>query len=196
MTNAPIYPWTLPVTHGAHRLMSDVTASIPTLRTERLTLRPPALGDFDVYAQIMADDHSGHMGGSLSASEAWADFCVYCAGWMLRGAGMWAVCLQDTAIGFVTIGMEIGDQEHELGYFFLAPYHGQGFAVEAATAARDYARIQLRLPSLVSYVAKGNLGSVKIAQALGATRDDLSKLPDDNADEDIVIYRYALGDEK
>lgn len=196
MPNAPIYPWTLPVMHGAHRLMSDVTASIPTLCTDRLTLRPPALGDFDVYAQIMANDHSGHMGGPFGTSQAWADFCVYCAGWMLRGAGIWTVCLQDTAIGFVTIGMEIGDQEHELGYFFLAPYHGQGFAVEAATAARDYARRHLRLPSLVSYVAKGNEGSAKIAQALGATRDDLSQLPDDNADEDIVIYRYALEDGK
>ena len=68
--------------------------------------------------------------------------------------------------------------------------------MEAATAALDYARTQIRLPSLVSYVAKGNLGSAKIAQAVGATRDDLSKLHDDNADEDIVIYRYALGDEK
>jgi RimJ/RimL family protein N-acetyltransferase len=72
-------------------------------------------------------------------------------------------------VGFVMVGLEWDDEEPELGYITLPEHAGQGYATEAARAARDWG---LRLlPTLVSYVDPKNQASDRVAERLGAVRD-------------------------
>lgn len=146
-----------------------VVGCVPVLEGARVRLRAPHLADFGAYARIMTADQ-GFMGGPFSDADAWADFCNYIAGWMLRGCGLWAVETQDaTLLGFVTLGFEWGDEEPELGWILLPEHRGQGFATEAAALARDWGL--LRVDSLVSYTDPENHASHAVAQRLGARRD-------------------------
>ncbi len=56
----------------------------------------------------------------------------------------------------------------ELGYSFAKPYWGNGYATEAAMALRDHAYNQLGYSHFSSLIMKGNVGSVKVANNIGA----------------------------
>lgn len=163
-------------------------AALPNLTTKRLQLRPVILADFDAYAQIMAAPDAVHMGGPYTREEAWAEFVHLAAGWLLHGHGGWTICLNgdDQAIGFVILGLEPGDQEPELGYELLPTARGQGYATEAAMAARAYAK-DIGLTGLVSYIAADHPASQSLAQRLNATRD---KNAEKALNDDCQVWRH------
>jgi RimJ/RimL family protein N-acetyltransferase len=104
--------------------------------------------------------------GSRSGAGFWPTSAI----WALRGYGFYSV---DTRTGDF-IGPCRGDLPRRLGRTELAwhlydGFEGQGYAAEAAVAARaDYhARIAARPP--ISYVDVGNARSVALAERLGAT---------------------------
>ena len=165
-------PWEQPSTGPAADFAAKLQALLPVLETARLILRAPRIEDFDAYAAILMSDRAVHMGGPFDRREAWLDFIQVIATWHLRGHGLWTVTdkADGSILGFVLIGMEQGDQEPELGYFFLKEAEGKGYAAEAAEAARDHART-LELPALVSYIDPPNTRSRSLAERVGATRD-------------------------
>ena len=185
MTPQPLpLPIAIPVTPPAAARAGAMGTLVPRLATPRCLLRAPRLGDFDAFGEIGAADRDGHMGGPMGPEEAWADFARMCATWLLRGHGAWAVEHGGETAGFVLIGTEPGDREHELGWLFLPAFRGRGLATEAAAAARDHAWAALGLPSLVSYVAVGNAPSERLAARLGAR-------PDGTADDGAVtVWRH------
>ncbi len=166
-------------------LAARITGPIPALETSRLTLRCPEARDFPAFAEILCGPRGKWIDGPMDRPDAWNAFAAMTAGWILHGHGPWTVVdhATDDALGFVIIGLEPGDREPELGYFFREAAEGRGFAQEAATAARSFARKTLALPSLVSYVDAGNTRSRALAERLGATLD---------ADriEGALVYRH------
>lgn len=166
-------PWSAPLTPAAAMQAARLAAEVPEIATDRLRLRAPRLDDFAVYAEIATSDRAAGIGGPMTEAGAWDDFCRMVATWLLRGHGVWTVEEQTggNTVGFVLIGFEPGDAEPELGYLFRATAEGQGYATEAAAAARDHGFARLRLPALVSYVAPDNLGSRRVASRLGAVAD-------------------------
>jgi RimJ/RimL family protein N-acetyltransferase len=169
-----IRPWTAPLAPQAAALAQRFGALVPGLETARCLLRAPVLADFDLWCAVLCTDRAAHIGGAVAPDEAWFDFCLNVASWSLRGHGMWAVTDRaGVLLGFVLIGFEPGDREHELGYLFGAAAEGKGYATEAAAAARDHGLGALRLPSLVSYVAPENTRSAALAHRLGAWRDGM-----------------------
>lgn len=60
---------------------------IPTLRTERLVLRPPVISDFPEYAALMASERAVFMGGPFDERAAWGMFSSDVAMWPLYGHG-------------------------------------------------------------------------------------------------------------
>jgi RimJ/RimL family protein N-acetyltransferase len=148
-------------------------ALVPRLQTERLTLRAPHLSDFEAWIEVLCGASTTFMGGPFTRDEAYLEFVSAAGSWLLHGHGCWTVMLTTTrqVLGFVLINMEPGDLEPELGYLFLPAAEGQGYASEAARAARDYGRDVLKLPSLVSYVAPENHRSNALAKRLGASLD-------------------------
>lgn len=56
----------------------------------------------------------------------------------------------------------------ELGYSFAKNYWGQGYATEAAFAAAEFGIHQLGMEATHSLVDKRNIGSIKVAERIGA----------------------------
>lgn len=165
-------------------------ATIPVLETARLRLRAPTLEDYPTYAEIMAADQ-GHMGGPFTKKGVWQDFTNYVACWLLHGTGLWAVTLKNgPVIGFISLGLEWEDHEVELGWMTLPAHEGNGYATEAATAARDFGRDML--PTFVSYVDPDNTRSTRVAERLGAVRDaGVEAAILESLNEDVQVWRHA-----
>lgn len=185
--------WEQPSTGPAAALAAKLQARLPVLETARLTLRaPPRIEDFDAYAAILMSERAVHMGGPFDRREAWLDFTQVIATWHLRGHGLWTVTRKtdSTILGFVLIGMEQGDQEPELGYFFLEEAEGKGYAAEAAEAARDHART-LELPALVSYIDPPNTRSRNLAERVGGASRDTGA--EGILDDKVLVLRHWGG---
>lgn len=161
-------PFRIPVTSRGYEQAFFTAATLPVLGTDRLSLRAPSLSDFEIYADIVCGPRGAFLGGPMTRDDAWLDYAQLCAGWILRGHGVWTVTLQNEPIGFVLIGVEPGDEAHELGFIFTQDAEGEGYAFEAAKAALEHARDTLHLPELVSYIAAANTRAIALALRLGA----------------------------
>lgn len=146
---------------------------IPSLTTDRLTLRAPHIDDFDTLAAFYASPRASFVGGPLTAELTWRVLAQEAGHWLLRGYGRWVVESRATgaAIGIVGLWFPLGFPESELGWDLFEGHEGQGYATEAAQAARTYAYDTLGWTTLISLVADGNDASARVAQRLGARHD-------------------------
>lgn len=162
---------------------------IPTLTTERLILRPPVFDDFAGYAKLMASPRARYMGGPFDTRAAWGMFCHDVASWHLFGHGALMIELRGTRECVGQVGINHGPlfPEKELGWLVYDGHQGNGYAVEAAAALRDWAFAAVTAESLVSYIDPGNVASVRVADRLGATRD----LTAPKQDPEDLVYRHT-----
>ncbi|MEO0360222.1 MAG: GNAT family N-acetyltransferase [Pseudomonadota bacterium] len=169
---------------------AQLAAGLPAVETRRLKLRAPRLEDFDAYAEIATGPAGRFLIEDPSRENAWFDFAQMVAAWLLRGHGLWSVETKEAAelVGFVLIGFEPGDHEPELGYMLRPGFEGEGYAIEAAAAAKRCAFDVLDLPSLVSTVDRDNARSRRLAERLGGLRDAAAEAAHGDA---ILVYRYA-----
>lgn len=177
--------------------MSLVTHQFPVLETERLTLRPPQMSDFDACADFLASPRSVAIGaGTATRTDAWKVFARIAGMWMLRGFGLFI--LEEKTTGKVLGGIgpwyPITWPEKELGWsIWAADAEGKGYAYEAASAARDHAFSTLGWDTAVSYIDADNARSIALAERLGAVRDPDAQLPDFPAEPEnfeCLAYRH------
>lgn len=163
---------------------------IPTLKTERLILRPPVLADIEPYCDILMSERARFMGGPLSHKSAYLDFCEGLAGWQLRGFGTLSITLagHDDFLGLIYIHHEFGDPEREIGWVLSKAAEGRGYALEAATAARDYVFSELGWTTAVSYIDRANRASIRLAAKLGAVLDPAADRPEGYPE--CQVYRH------
>lgn len=178
----------LPATTQATALAGEISAQVPELTTERLTLRAIRLADFATLAEIVCSDRARFMGGPFSREDAWFEFTQLAGGWVLHGHGGWTIEMDGEVCGFALIGVEPGDHEREIGYSLCERFEGQGIATEAAKAALDYGFDRLGFTTLVSYVDAGNLRSIEVAKRLGGTRDQSAE---EKLTHGMHVYRYV-----
>lgn len=166
-------PHEIAIPGPAATFAATLSGMLPEIETARLRLRAPMLSDFDAWAEIFTGPAGPHLGGPFDRDAAFTEFAATCGLWLLRGHGLWTVELKSGGdpLGFVLIGFEPGDQEPELGYLFRPTAEGQGFATEAARGLRDHAFVAMGMDRLVSYIDPENLGSIRVVERLGATRD-------------------------
>lgn len=150
-------------------------------------LRSHVIDDFDHYATLFASERATHM-GILKRRHAWYSFTSDVAQWSLLGHGAWAIQDRETDsfLGQVAILKPDHFPELELGWFLLDDAEGKGLALEAATAAKNFAFSTLNVSSLVSYIAKENSRSIHLAKRLGAYLDETA-MRDDPED---LVYRH------
>lgn len=153
--------------------MTNPTAHIPTLTTDRLILRAPGPQDLDAFAAFYASDAARFVGGPKTTAETWRYLCQLLGHWALRGYGRWIVTTRedDTAVGLVGLHNPLDWPEAEVGWFIWAGT-GKGYATEAGHAARAYAYDTLGWTTTISMIPPGNDASVRVAAALGATYED------------------------
>jgi RimJ/RimL family protein N-acetyltransferase len=161
---------------------------IPTLTTERLTLRPPVFADFPAMEKLLTSQRAKHMGGPYDSFAAWGLFCHDVALWHLFGHGALMVDLRLTGECVGQVGINHGPlfPEKELGWLLFEGHEGQGYAVEAARALRDWARTAGGLPTLVSYVDPANTRSIAVAERLSAVLDVEAV----RQDPEDLVYRH------
>ena len=159
----------------------------PTIMTERLTLRAHRRDDFDGYDALMCSPDAKFMGGPYTRKQAWAIFANDNLGWILDGFGSWAVDWNGRFIGQVSLQWPERYPEPEFGWMMLPEVRGQGFAVEAASAAKDWIFANTKRTTLVSFIDPENAASIRVAEKLGGT-------PDPEAwreDADDLVYRHV-----
>lgn len=150
--------------------LPDTSGLIPTLISDRLTLRAPRQTDFECFAAFYASDRAKFIGGPLDRNRAWRQLATEAGHWALLGYGRWIV--EETAtgspVGMVGLWNPEGWPEPEIGWDLFDGSEGKGFATEAALTARAYAYEVLGWTSVISLVAPANDASARVALRLGA----------------------------
>jgi RimJ/RimL family protein N-acetyltransferase len=148
----------------------------PTLTTDRLTLTPPQLSDFDDSVARWSDPVvTQFVGGRPSTpEETWARLLRARGLWALLGYGYWAV--RETAtgryvgeVGFADFHREIEPNlfgQPEMGWVLAAWSHGQGFGTEAVTAGLAWIDNTLAPPHVPCIIDPGNAASMALALKL------------------------------
>ncbi len=166
---------------------------IPVLTTERLILRGPEAGDFPAFRDYFLSDRAIYTGGPYAEPrQAWMLFAAELGHWMLHGFGMWTVTLKDgTPIGLVGCWYPDGWPEKELGWLIWDGHEGQGYAAEAARAARAQAYTGFGWSTAVSYIHPDNARSIALAERLGCHLDTNAVEPK----PDTLVYRHPAPSE-
>ncbi|MFT4213514.1 MAG: GNAT family N-acetyltransferase [Microbacterium sp.] len=144
------------------------------LRTSRLLLRELTDADLPALRAILHDPRAmAAYEGAFSDEESLA--------WLRRmqqryrddGYALWAVVLRETGemIGQCGITRQHIDADEviEVGYLFPPAHWHQGFAVEAASACRDWAFATREIHELYAKVRSTNVASMNVAIRLGMT---------------------------
>ncbi len=157
------------------------TFEVPTVVTPRLRLRAFRAADLDAYAAMQANpDVMRHMvmGRASTPAEVWRTMLMSLGSWALRGHGMWACERIDGAvfIGSVGIFHPLDWPEPEIAYSLDRPFWGQGFATEAARAARDWLFEHSPLDRAASFIRPDNVASKRVVERLGAVCEQTFEL--------------------
>ena len=158
------------------------------LTTERLTLRPPKMADFEGFAAFLASPRSRFVGGPGRDREAsWRAFAHLAGMWHLRGYGPFATVLEGETIGMAGPWRPDGIPEPEMSYTLWSDAHeGRGLMAEAVTEAVRWSWEVAALPSLVSYIDPGNRRSVALARSVGAALDPAAEA----SEPGVHVYRH------
>lgn len=154
----------------------DMSRTIPTINTHRLTLRGMRAEDFNRFAEIWAiPEVVRHIDGApWPRSKAWAAFLRHAGHWQITGFGQWAIhrhrapemCGQ---AGFFYAKRDLGDDFDsfpEAGWVLAPDAHGQGYGIEAVRAAHDWFD-RVVTGQLVCIIAPENKRSFHIAEEMG-----------------------------
>jgi RimJ/RimL family protein N-acetyltransferase len=150
------------------------------LRTQRLLLREWRESDREPMAQINSDPRVTEFLNQRADKKSLRAFDAWLAShWERFGFGVWAVQaevepMRGVLLGFTGIAYpeflpELAARP-ELGWRLASGAWGQGFATEAAAAARDDAFGRLGVPELISLIDPGNVRSQRVAEKVGMTR--------------------------
>lgn len=151
---------------------------LPTLRTERLILRPWRTSDLIPFAALNADPkvmefytHTLTWEESVTVAERiQREFAK-------RGYGFWAVEVPGIADFIGYIGLNDWNKKKEfapcidIGWRLSSSHWGKGYAVEGAMQVLRYGFEVLHFSEIVSMATMGNHRSIRLMQRLGMKTD-------------------------
>ncbi len=111
----------------------------PTLETERLILRVPEAGDFERFAEMLADEPAArHIGGVTPRAAAWRRFLQMPGAWLVQGFAMFSVIDKQSGrwLGQTGPWKPEGWPGTEVGWTFHPDAWGKGYAA-GSRAGRD-----------------------------------------------------------
>ncbi len=155
-----------------------------TLETDRLVLRPPVLEDAGALTPMYADPEVMRYlgdGRTLTREETERSVRRMIEGWEADGFGLFTTVRKEDQTVMGRVGLIVwnpetwqtvrasaeGPTELEVGYTLGKPYWGEGYATEAAGAARDFALERLGAHRLIALIIHGNDASENVARKLG-----------------------------
>ena len=175
--------------------------SIPTLKTERLLLRPfdPAdaptvqrlAGDEEVASTTLTIPHPYESG----MAEAWIE--THAANWAAKKAVTLAVTTEaDGLVGAMGLHLKLEHLRATLGYWIGVPFWNRGYATEAAAALLQFGFDHLGLNRIEAEHFTRNPASGRVMEKLGMTREGVRRqhvLKDDEL-EDLALYAVLSSD--
>ncbi len=165
-----------------------MTLDIPVIETERLVLRAPREEDFDAYADYAASARTEYVGGPFDRAAAWQHFLAVLGHWALRDYGCWIIELRESGAPVGLVGLTRDDHaaEPDLNWALFENCEGQGYAQEAATAARAHAASAWGFDRLASYIHPENGRAIALALRMGAVQEDETE----DMDTPRLVYRH------
>jgi len=160
------------------------------LTTQRLILRKPRMGDLAECVAFWSSGRSHMMGGPWTPEVTQVNLQQVIDLWPHNGFGLFSVTLQgsDRAVGLIGPWQPEGYPEPELGWsLWNAALEGQGLALEAATAARDWFFATTGRATAVSYTHVDNHRSHRLCERMGAVWDPQAASPSPPPER---IYRH------
>ncbi|UWR21053.1 GNAT family N-acetyltransferase [Sulfitobacter sp. S190] len=153
-----------------------MSRTVPTINTQRLTLRAMRREDFDRYADIWATPAVvTHISGKpWPKARSWDAFLRNAGHWQIAGFGQWAVQVHGQTqmsgqTGFFFGSRGLGsdfDPYPEAGWILSPDAQGQGLGLEAANAAHDWFD-RIVAGRTVCMITPENDGSLRLASELG-----------------------------
>ncbi len=165
--------------------------TIPTLETERLTLRAPTVCDLDVYMAFNAvsDAVSGAYRGGKTPDQVREILTRDIAHWQ-KGFGMWLLALGGgEVVGGAGLFQPDDWLTHELTWWLMPRHRGQGYATEASLAVIDYGYNVLKWPRVETFMRDDNTAARQLALRLGGTVVRRETFPDGLARDVFALPR-------
>jgi RimJ/RimL family protein N-acetyltransferase len=164
----------------------------PTLRTQRLLLRPRSLADTDACVRMDREpDVTRYVSGPWSDPIAHRAFVEQrTLGPYPDGLGYWTlgdVDQPDEFLGWVLlIPLDAIGPEIEIGWRLRPAFWRRGYASEAASAILRYGFDRLGLDEVVAEIDVDNAASISVAERIGMRRGTSAE------GERRVWVRYAV----
>ncbi|MEG2720675.1 MAG: GNAT family N-acetyltransferase [Oscillospiraceae bacterium] len=147
------------------------------IETKRLFLREMQQSDFNDLCKMLQDkDVMYAYEGAFSDEEtqSWLDKQLF--RYQEDGFGLYAVILKETGEMIGQCGLTMQDYKNdkvvEIGYLFQKAYWHKGYAIEAATACKEYAFTVLNVDEIFSIIRDTNIASQNVATRNGMKKID------------------------
>ena len=162
-----------------------------TLQTPRLLLRVPTLDDHERWAEMMAnEDAARFIGGVQPKPVVWRMIMQMAGAWSLTGISMFSVIEKVSGrwIGRIGPWQPFGWPGTEVGWGLHPDAWGKGYAVEAATAAIDFAFDTLGWSEVIHCINPSNTPSQAVARRLGSRILRQANLPAPFEHETVDVW--------
>jgi len=146
---------------------------VPTIETERLTLRRHCLDDFAPSSAMWGDSNVVRYisGNPSSAQQSWMRVLNYVGHWSFMGFGYWVVEEIRSGrfvgeVGFADFkrGLDPSlDGVPEIGWALASDMQGRGFATEAVSAAVTWSDRNRQWEQTICIVKAENVVSLRVA---------------------------------
>ena len=142
------------------------------LKTDRLTLSPLSLGDYDFFKIVNQDKSVREFlwDGVLMSEDALTEILERNEKHFKQDSfGLYKLTEADTKIevGYVGLWPFFDDQQPQLLYAVLPAYHGKGYATEGAAIVIRHAFDVLGYSHLIASMDKPNTKSSAVCERLG-----------------------------
>lgn len=150
--------------------------SVPVLDTERMSMTPVALEDFDDLARLWGDaTFTQHIvGRGLTREEVWLRLLRDLGHWQALGIGNWSMRLKADGRYVGSVGvldyrreMQPAMDAPELGWGVGPGFQGKGLAREGLRAALAWTDRDLAAPRTLCMIGPDNTPSLRLAQTVG-----------------------------
>lgn len=166
------------------------------LETERLTLRQMTNDDAPFILELLNEPSFIQNIGDRKVrtlEDAWSYILNGpVKSYEKNGFGLYLVALKTTneSIGMCGLIKRDGLEDVDIGYALLPRFWSKGYAVEAARAAKEYAKDVIELKRLVAIVDPANEGSIRVLEKIGLRYEKMIRLSAD--DIELKLFGVEL----
>ena len=156
-------------------------SQVPTLKTERLILRPPCADDYAIYKKFYRDESASKTyGGPLSDFQSWKKLAADLGHWHLKGFGMWSIDERQTGnmIGGCGLVWPEAYPRSELTWWVIPAARRKGYASEASKAVIQFAYQILKWEKVETHMNDENHAARNLTLKLGGVKIERATFPD------------------